>query len=312
MSTQGFDASSVKRSTWIAGGGAVVLLISTFFSWWKVSALGFSVNASGWDTGALGKLVFFVALIAVALVVVDHMKVDVSQLPVPVPLALLGAGALSVLLVVDPLHRHPGRRRPGLGHLRRADREPRTHVRRLAQAARGLAAHASGSGAHRARLAPAVQSELGARGAHERLQRTGEALVVAHVELVVPLQADGEGAVRRLGGLDRAVGRDGGGAQAVAQPLDRLVVVGVDDLLAGAEPLGQARALEHLDLVHGSARPRRVFQSPMCSMSEPVDGTSWTSVPPAATLSTWLPRQIPSTGLPSCRHARARPSSVMS
>ncbi len=102
MSTQGqgFDASSVKRSTWIAGGGAVVLLISTFFSWWKVSALGFSVNASGWDTGALGKLVFFVALIAVVLVVVDHMKVDISQLPVPVPLALLGAGALSVLLVV--------------------------------------------------------------------------------------------------------------------------------------------------------------------------------------------------------------------
>lgn len=102
MSTQGqgFDASSVKRSTWIAGGGAVVLLISTFFSWWKVSALGFSVNASGWDTGALGKLVFFVALIAIALVVVDHMKVDISQLPVPVSLAVLGCGALSLLLVI--------------------------------------------------------------------------------------------------------------------------------------------------------------------------------------------------------------------
>ena len=102
MSTQGqgFDASSVKRSTWIAGGGAVVLLISTFFSWWKVSALGFSVNASGWDTGALGKLVFFVALIAIALIVVDYMKVDISQLPIPVSLAVLGCGALSLLLVI--------------------------------------------------------------------------------------------------------------------------------------------------------------------------------------------------------------------
>ena len=106
MSTQGFDASSVKRSTWIAGGGAVVLLISTFFSWWKVSALGFSVNASGWDTGALGKLVFFVALIAIALVVVDHMKVDVSQLPVPGPLALLGAGGARGAARRHPLHRH--------------------------------------------------------------------------------------------------------------------------------------------------------------------------------------------------------------
>lgn len=100
MSTQGFDASSVKRSTWIAGGGAVVLLISTFVSWWKVSVLGFSVTRSGWDTGALGKLVFLVALIAIVLVVVDHMGVDVAQLPVPVPLALLGAGVLAVIFVL--------------------------------------------------------------------------------------------------------------------------------------------------------------------------------------------------------------------
>jgi hypothetical protein len=100
MSTQGFDASSVKRSTWVAGGGAVVLLLSTFFAWWKVSALGFSVNASGWDTGALGKLVFLMALIAIALVVVDHMKVELSWLPVPLPLALMGAAILAVLFVL--------------------------------------------------------------------------------------------------------------------------------------------------------------------------------------------------------------------
>jgi hypothetical protein len=100
MSTQGFDASSVKRSTWVAGGGAVVLLLSTFFAWWKVSALGFSVNASGWDTGALGKLVFLMALIAIALVVVDHMKVELTWLPVPIPLALMGAAILAVLFVL--------------------------------------------------------------------------------------------------------------------------------------------------------------------------------------------------------------------
>jgi hypothetical protein len=98
MSSQGFDASSVKRSTWIAGAGAVVLLISVFLSWWKVTVLSsVSVSASGWDTGALGKLVFFVALIAIALVVVDHQKVD---MPVPVGTALVVAGALAVLLVI--------------------------------------------------------------------------------------------------------------------------------------------------------------------------------------------------------------------
>ena len=100
MSQQGFDASSIKRSTWIAGAGAVLLLISTFVSWWKVSALGFSVNASGWDTGALGKLVFFVALIAVIAVVVDHMDVDVSSSPISMAALILTCGCVGVLLVL--------------------------------------------------------------------------------------------------------------------------------------------------------------------------------------------------------------------
>jgi hypothetical protein len=100
MSTQGFDASSVKRSTWIAGGGAVVLLISTFLSWGKVDIGPVSLNVSGWDTGALGKLTFFAALIAIILVVIDFMKVDISQMPIPVPLALIGAAGLGLLFVV--------------------------------------------------------------------------------------------------------------------------------------------------------------------------------------------------------------------
>ena len=104
MSSQGFDASSVKRSTWITGGAAVVLLISTLVAWWKVSVsvLGASISGSesGWDTGALGKLVFLVALIAIALVVVDFQKIEIPQMPVPVATALTGAGALAVVLVL--------------------------------------------------------------------------------------------------------------------------------------------------------------------------------------------------------------------
>jgi riboflavin transporter FmnP len=55
---------------------------------------------SGWDTGALGKLVFFAALIAIILVVIDYMKVDVSQMPIPVSLALVGAAAAGLLFVI--------------------------------------------------------------------------------------------------------------------------------------------------------------------------------------------------------------------
>jgi hypothetical protein len=100
MSSKGFDASSIKRSTWLTGGGSVVLLISTFFSWGKFSVGPVTLNVSGWDTGALGKLVFFAALIAIILVVVDYMKVDVSQMPVPVSLALVGAAAAGLLFVI--------------------------------------------------------------------------------------------------------------------------------------------------------------------------------------------------------------------
>jgi hypothetical protein len=100
MSSKGFDASSIKRSTWLTGGGSVVLLISTFFSWGKFSVGPVTLNVSGWDTGALGKLVFFAALIAIILVVVDYLKVDVSQMPVPVSLALVGAAAAGLLFVI--------------------------------------------------------------------------------------------------------------------------------------------------------------------------------------------------------------------
>jgi hypothetical protein len=100
MSSHAFDASTIKRSTWLTGAGSVVLLISVFFNWGKVSLGPLSVGVKGWDTGALGKLVFFAALIAILLVVVDYMKVDVSQMPIPVSLALAGAAAAGLFFVI--------------------------------------------------------------------------------------------------------------------------------------------------------------------------------------------------------------------
>lgn len=52
------------------------------------------------DTGALGKLVFLMALIAIALVIVDHQKIELSWLPVQVPLVLMGVSILAVLFVL--------------------------------------------------------------------------------------------------------------------------------------------------------------------------------------------------------------------
>jgi hypothetical protein len=99
MSSQGFDASSVKRSTWLTGGGAVVLLISTFFSWGKVSLGPITLNVSGWDTGALGKLVFFAGL---ATLILEALREAGIELPATVPesLVLIALGSLATIFVL--------------------------------------------------------------------------------------------------------------------------------------------------------------------------------------------------------------------
>ena len=74
MSTSGksFDASAVSRATWIAAGGALILFISVFLSWYTASVHGLGVSASGAaGTGSLAKLVALLALIALAALVIE-------------------------------------------------------------------------------------------------------------------------------------------------------------------------------------------------------------------------------------------------
>jgi hypothetical protein len=106
VSTPGkaFDPSTVTRATWIALGGSLVLFISVFLSWYSASAkLGGVVNVSGsesgWSSGSAAKLVALLALIAIAALVVE-LFVPTVTLPVPSSMILIGAGGLSVLLVL--------------------------------------------------------------------------------------------------------------------------------------------------------------------------------------------------------------------
>lgn len=108
MSTPGksFDPASVSRATWIAAGGSLVLLISVFLSWYSASGsiggIGYSVSENGWDSGALGKLVALLALIALAALVIE-LFVPTVTLPLPSSLIVVGACAISVLLVIIKL-----------------------------------------------------------------------------------------------------------------------------------------------------------------------------------------------------------------
>ena len=85
------------RLTWIAG---LVLAVSAFTGWYSGTGEGVDVSVLGWDTGILGKLVFFIGLALLALVLLRETGID---LPAAVPESLvviaLGSAAFICTLV---------------------------------------------------------------------------------------------------------------------------------------------------------------------------------------------------------------------
>jgi hypothetical protein len=103
-----FDFASVSRSVWISLGGAVVLLVSVFFSWYSVSVKNFgSTGYSGWDATDVAKLVFLLALVAIAAWGVELFAPQIA-LPFPAWMIAGGAGALAILLVLFRILSKPG------------------------------------------------------------------------------------------------------------------------------------------------------------------------------------------------------------
>jgi hypothetical protein len=85
-----------ERLAWIGG---LVLALSSFMSWYTVSNEGFTVSVTGWHTGALGKLVFFVGVAALGFLV---LRATGFELPpnVPVGIVIAGLGALGTVFVL--------------------------------------------------------------------------------------------------------------------------------------------------------------------------------------------------------------------
>ena len=141
--TPSFDWSKVSTSTKIAGGGAILLLISAFMSWVTCPAAPISASQSGWSAYSLGKLAALAGLVAIAVLVIEHARPDVA-LPVAPALALVVCGAIGLFCAVwriifvpdSGVSRH--RRRPLLRRVRGARRRGRADVRRLAPDERGV------------------------------------------------------------------------------------------------------------------------------------------------------------------------------
>ena len=101
------DFSIVPRSVWISAGGALVLFISVFLDWFKASgsvkvgniSVSGSASESGWHSGALAKLVALLALVALAVWVIELFVPNVT-LPFPGWMIAGGAGAIALLFVL--------------------------------------------------------------------------------------------------------------------------------------------------------------------------------------------------------------------
>src|SRR3989442_8897837 len=89
-----------ERLAWIAG---LVLAVSAFTDWYTGSqADGLTLSVTGWHTGALGKLVFFLGL---ATLILEALREAGIELPATVPesLVLIAFGSLATIFTLIPL-----------------------------------------------------------------------------------------------------------------------------------------------------------------------------------------------------------------
>jgi hypothetical protein len=86
-----------ERLAWIAG---LVLAISAFTDWYAgAQADGITLSVTGWHTGALGKLVFFIGL---GTLILEALRQAGIELPASVPesLVLIALGSLATIFVL--------------------------------------------------------------------------------------------------------------------------------------------------------------------------------------------------------------------
>ncbi len=89
--------SSGERITWVAG---LVLMLSSFTSWYAGKSIeGPTLAVIGWHTGTIGKVVFFIGLLLIALAVLRQAGIELPP-TVPESLVTIGLGAIATVLVL--------------------------------------------------------------------------------------------------------------------------------------------------------------------------------------------------------------------
>jgi hypothetical protein len=97
-----------ERLTWLSG---LLLALSAFTGWYAGSGDGLQLSVIGWNTGALGKLVFFIGLAVLGLVALREAGIDLPA-TVPESLVVVALGSLATIFVLIRLLSIPERLLP--------------------------------------------------------------------------------------------------------------------------------------------------------------------------------------------------------
>jgi hypothetical protein len=89
--------SAGGRVAWVAG---LILMLSSFMSWYSGSSIeGPTLSVTGWHTGTIGKIVFFLGLVLVALAILRESGIELPP-SIPESLVTIALGALGTILVL--------------------------------------------------------------------------------------------------------------------------------------------------------------------------------------------------------------------
>jgi hypothetical protein len=100
-----------ERLTWLSG---LVLCLSTFMGWYSGSGVGLKFSVLGWNTGAIGKLTFFVGLAVLVLYALRHAGIELPA-TVPESLVVIALGSLATIFVLIRLISIPDEFLPASG-----------------------------------------------------------------------------------------------------------------------------------------------------------------------------------------------------
>jgi hypothetical protein len=84
------------RLTWLSG---LLLAVSAFTDWYAGSGDGITIGVTGWHTGTLGKLVFFIGLAVLALFALREAGIELPA-TLPESLLVIALGALATIFVL--------------------------------------------------------------------------------------------------------------------------------------------------------------------------------------------------------------------